>query len=266
MPFDQMPAAGAPPALFLHPLHSRFVVIAIGIVWLACAPAALAQAPPQQQQTWTVIAGAGLALTSGNTDTSTVNMSYNVTYDPPTRNKVKSDGLLIRGKTEDELSADRIGLNLRDEFTINERAYVFGENRYLRDRFKNIEYLLAPSAGLGYRPFDTPELRMTIDLGIGGAWEKNSNEDVTASGALTIGERFEKALTGTATLTQSYSGLWQTDFIDNSLHVFNIAISAAISARTQLKVELLDTFKSRPPLDTIQKNDVAVLIQLAYSM
>lgn len=241
------------------------MLIAVVLAWFACAPAALAQAPPEQR-IWSVSAGAGLALTSGNTNTSTVNMSYSVTYDPPTRNKVKSDGLLIRGKTEDELSADRIGINARDEFTLNERTYVFGENRYLRDRFKNIEYLLAPSAGLGYRAFDRDDQRLTIDLGIGGAWEKNSNEEVTASGALTIGERFEKVLTPTATLTQSYSGLWQTDFLDNSLHVFNVAISAAMSARTQLKVELLDTFKSRPPLETIQKNDVAVLIQLAYSM
>jgi hypothetical protein len=42
-----------------------------------------------------VAAGAGLALTSGNTDTSTVNASYDITYDPQTRNVVKSDGLAI---------------------------------------------------------------------------------------------------------------------------------------------------------------------------
>ena len=265
MRLDQMLAAVAPRPASLHHQHDRFVLIAAAFLWLAHAAPVAAQVS-SEPSAWAITAGAGLALTSGNTDTSTLNMSYNVTYDPPTRNRVKSDGLLIRGKTEDELSADRIGLNLRDEFTLNTRSYVFGENRYLRDRFKNIEYLLAPSAGLGYRPFDTPELRMTIDLGIGGAWEKNSNEEVTTSGALTIGERFEKVLTPTATLTQSYSALWQTDFLDNSLHVFNIAVSAAISARTRLKVELLDTFKSRPPLETIQKNDVAVLIQLAYAM
>lgn len=67
-------------------------------------------------------AGVGLALTSGNTDTSNVNASYEVTYDPQTRNVVKSDGLAIRGKTNNEISADRVGLNARDEYKVNART------------------------------------------------------------------------------------------------------------------------------------------------
>jgi hypothetical protein len=43
-------------------------------------------------------------------------------------------------------------------------------------------------------------------------------------------------------------------------------VAATISAHTQLKVEVLDTYKNLPPLPTIQKNDVAVLMALVYKM
>ena len=69
-----------------------------------------AQAPPAEPKIWTDAMSAGLALTSGNTDTSTVNAAYDLVYDPQTKNVVKSDALFLRGKTEGELSANRLGL------------------------------------------------------------------------------------------------------------------------------------------------------------
>ena len=75
-----------------------YLVTVVGVVLLSGAPA-WAQAPAAPK-IWTVAASAGLALTHGNKDSSTVNAAYDLTYDPQTRNVVKSDALLIRGKTE----------------------------------------------------------------------------------------------------------------------------------------------------------------------
>ena len=233
---------------------------------LVCSSPAAAQTPPLEPKIWTVSAGAGLALTSGNTDTSTVNASYEITYDPPTRHVIRSDGLMIRGKTNKELSADRLGLNVRDEYGLNHRVYVFGQNQFLRDRFKSIDYLVAPAVGIGYSVVETPETKVAVDGGIGGVWEKNSGVNVAASGALTLRETLAQALTATTSLTQSFSGLWKTTDFEDSLHVFSIGVSATMSMRTQLKVELLDTYKNKPPLATVQKNDVAVLVAVVYKM
>ena len=233
---------------------------------LACSAPAIAQTAPPEPKIWTVTAGAGLALTSGNTDTSTVNASYEIIYTPQTRHVVRSDGLMIRGKTEDELSADRLGLNVRHQYRLNERVYVFGQNQFLRDRFKSIDYLVAPAGGLGYGVVETPKTKMAIDVGLGGVWEKNAGALVAASGSVTIGETLAQALTATTSLTQSFSGLWKTTDFGDSLHVFSLGLSATMSTRTQLKVELLDTFKNEPPVVTVQKNDVAVLVAVVYKM
>jgi hypothetical protein len=43
-------------------------------------------------------------------------------------------------------------------------------------------------------------------------------------------------------------------------------VAAAMSTHTQLKVEVLDSYKNKPPLPTIQKNDVTVLMAIVYKM
>ena len=237
---------------------------------LACSAPSMAQAPPPattpEPTVWTVSAGAGLALTSGNTDTSTVNASYEVIYDPQTRYLLRSNGLMIRGKNEGDLSADRVSLNVRSEFRLNERAYVFVENRFLRDRFKSIDYLTAPAGGLGYGVIETPETKMSIDVGLGRVWEKNANLGAKTSGSLTVGQSLAQMLTTTTSLTQSFSGLWKISDFGDALQIFGIGVSATVSSRTQLKIELLDTYKRKPPVVTVQKNDVAVLIAIVYKM
>ena len=238
------------------------LVIVVGAVLLSGAPA-WAQTPAEPK-IWTVAASAGLALTHGNKDSSTVNAAYDLAYDPQTRNVVKSDALLIRGKTEGELTASRLGVNVRDEYKLHDGLFVFGQNQYLKDEFKNIDYLLAPTGGVGMRVFDTMQTKLTVDAGAGGVWEKNPGLDVRSSGAVVAGEKLIQTLTATTTLTQSVTALWKTKDWDDSLYTFGVGIAATISMRTPLKVELLDTYKSLPPLPTIQPNDVAVLMAIVY--
>jgi putative salt-induced outer membrane protein YdiY len=233
-------------------------------VWGATAAPAIAQPPPAPPKVWTVAVSAGLALTSGNTDTSSVNAAYDIIYNPQTKNVVKSDGLFLRSKTEDELSAHRTGLNIRDEYSLTPRLFVFGQNQYLRDEFKNIDYLLAPTAGLGYRIFNTAATKLAVDGGAGVVWEKNPDVEVNTSGALALGEKLTQTVTATTTLTQSFAALWKTQNFDDALYTAGIGVAVAISTHTQLKVEILDTYKNLPPSTTIQKNDVAVLMAFVY--
>lgn len=245
-------------------MRVRYVVLSLSLFLASTVPAA-AQAPATPK-IWTVIASAGLALTSGNTDTSTVNAAYEIAYDPQTRNAVKSDGLLIRGKNNGTVNANRLNLNARDEFKLSTRSYLFGQNQYLKDEFKNIDYLLAPTGGVGYKLFDSDTSKMSIDAGIGGVWEKNPGIDVRSSGALTVGEKLSQALTANATLSQTFMGLWKTKDLDDALYTFGIGIAASMSTRTQLKVELLDTYKNLPPVATVKKNDVAILMAIVYKI
>lgn len=224
------------------------------------------QAPAEPPKIWTVTASAGLALTSGNSDTSTINLAYDLTYDPQTKNVIKSDALYFRGDTEGELSAHRTGINVRDEYKLTERIFVFGQNQFLKDQFKDIDFLVAPTGGVGYKIINTATTKFSVDGSAGVVWEKNPGFDVNTSGALATGEKLTHALTGNTTLSQTFMGLWKTDDFEDALFTLGVSIAASMSTRTQLKVEAIDTYKNKPPLQTIQANDVAVLISLVYKM
>jgi len=241
--------------------------IASAVVAVLCIAAPVfAQAPADAPKVWTITAGAGLALTSGNSDTSTVNAAYDIVYDPQRRNMIKSDGLFLRGKTEGELSANRIGVNIRDEYRLTPRVYIFGQNQYLNDEFKDIDFLLAPTFGAGYKLFDTMATQMSVDASVGGVWEKNPGFDVISSGAVAVSEKLTQTVTASTTFTQTFAGLWKTNDFDDSLFTLGVSLAASMSTRTQLKLELLDTFKNKPPLPTIQQNDVAVLMAIVYKI
>ena len=242
-------------------VHVPAILTALSIT----ASSAWAQAPAEPK-IWTFNASAGLALTSGNKDTSTVNAAYDLVYDPQTRNVVKSDALLIRGKTDGELTASRFGVNVRDEFRLTNRVFVFGQNQYLQDEFKSIDYLVAPGGGIGLKILDTMQTKFSVDAGAGGVWEKNPGVDVRKSAALTASEKLTQTLTATTTLTQSAAALWKTNDWDDVLYTFGVGVAATISTRTQLKIEVLDTYKALPPLPSVEKNDVAVLMAIVYKM
>jgi putative salt-induced outer membrane protein YdiY len=248
-------------------MRARVTATAFAVLALVCAARPVfGQAPPAPPKIWTVTASAGLALTSGNSDTISTNAAYDIIYDPQRRNLVKSEGLFLRAKTEGELTANRLGFNVRDQYKLTTRLYLFGQNQYLRDEFKDIDWLLAPTGGLGYKLFDTPATKFDVDGSVGAVWEKNTGLDVSSSGALATGEKLIQTLTSNTTLTQAFTGLWKMNDFEDALFTFGVSVAASMSTRTQLKVEALDTFKNKPPVPTIQKNDVAVLMAIVYKM
>ena len=218
-----------------------------------------AQAQPEPQQNWTTNFGAGIALTSGNTDTKNFNISFGLVHDPKQRNIVRFAGLYLRGDKDGESIVDRTAITFRNEYAISPRVFLFGQNDYIRDTFKEIDYLVSPTAGLGYKLVNTDATLVAVDSSLGGVWEKNTTTDVDLSGALNAGQRFAWKVSPQATITQSVIGLWKLDDFADALYNFGIGIAASITANSELKFEVLDSFKNRPPTVGLQKNDVAVV-------
>jgi len=221
-------------------------------------------APPPPPPIWTVSASAGWSFTHGNTDTSSVNLGYNIVYDPQKKNVLKSDGLFLRTKDNGEVSADRLGLNGRDEYKLTDRAYVFGQVQYLRDQFKDIDYLVAPTGGIGYKLIKMPKTELAVDGGAGVTWEKDTGLGLDTSGAVMFDDKFTQKLSPNATLTQTFSALWKTRDFGDALYITGLSLAAGLATHTQLKIEWLDTYKRKPPSPAIQPNDNAILFALVF--
>jgi len=136
--------------------------VAAGVVMsltLFCS-LALAQAPtsPEPPKTWTGSAGAGVSITSGNSDTANYNLAFDVTRTPKARTVMTWTGLYLRGDQNDSTVVNRTSLGFRDEYSLSTRTFLFGQIDYLRDAFKLIDYLVSSTAGVGYKVIDTAGL------------------------------------------------------------------------------------------------------------
>jgi putative salt-induced outer membrane protein YdiY len=233
--------------------------IFVGLALTLSAGSAFAQAPAGPPPTWTGSAGGGIAVTGGNSDTMNFNVGFDVTRTPMADNVIKMTGLYLRGDQNDEAVVDRTSLGLRDEYNLSTRTFLFGQVEYLRDAFKLIDYLVAPTVGAGYKLINTDPTTFAVDAGLGIVSEKNPDVDVRTSAAITAGEKLTHQLSMTAAIKHAITGLWKADDFDDGLYTFSVGLATQITPRVQLSIDLLDTYKTKPPTPETKKNDVALV-------
>lgn len=220
--------------------------------------------PPPPPPGWAGSASAGLALTSGNSDTSTVNAAYELKRDAGGPMLFKSAGLLVWGKSDGVQTSDRLSLDGRADRKIGDRLTLFAQTQYLRDAFKSIDYLVAPTTGVSATLLKNDRSELLADAGLGVVWEKNPGQGVRSDGAVSGGQQFTHQITATTEFTQKLAGLWKMQDFGDALYAFGAGIAASLTDRTQLKVEFLDTYKTRPPAPGVGKNDLATLVSFVY--
>jgi putative salt-induced outer membrane protein YdiY len=208
--------------------------------------------------------GAGLAVTSGNTDTSSFNLGFNLVYDPKTHGLFKAEALYLRSTNDGETTTDKANANLRYEYRLSDRIYAFLQAGYLRDRFKNVTYLLTPMAGGGYYFIRQTNLELTADVSIGGAFEKDSGYAAESSGAYSVGQGFLWNISPRATLTEKATGLWKTSATSDSFYHFEIGLASTLTKAFELKVAYLVDYKNRPNPPTLKKTDTALIASILY--
>lgn len=242
------------------------------LLFTSIAPVAMAQdcppcptpPPPPPPRSWTSSVGAGITRTGGNSDTSSYNLIANAAYTPPGRNVVRAEILYLRASESGEATVDRTLATLRDEYTMSGRLFAFGEAGYQSDRFKEVDYLIAPLIGLGYKVVEDPTLLLAVDGGVGAAFEKLEDRDSTSDFAVKAGERAEWKASGTATVFQKGAALWKARDFGDAYYRFEAGVAAAITRRLELKVAFADDYKTRPARPELVKNDTSLVVSLLF--
>jgi putative salt-induced outer membrane protein len=225
-----------------------------------CPPCPPVPPPPP---VWNISLGGGLSLTGGNTDTSSYNLLASAVHDPKTKNIFRFEALYLRTEQEDLAAVDRTFVRARDEYTVNGRLFAFGELGYLRDQPKEVDYLISPVAGLGYRLVDRPRVVATVDGGLGVAFEKLTGQDSTTDVAVQATERVDWKATSVATLYEKASGLWKAGDFGDAYYRAEIGVSTTLAKRLELKLAFADDYKTRPP-SGLKKNDTSFLMSVVF--
>jgi len=234
----------------------------VGLLLLATTAVAEdkpAEKPPDKF--WASSIGAGVAVTSGNTDTKNYNLSFTTKYDPKTNVVFKADALYIRGASDGVTNVDKATADARYEYNLSDRTFAFAEVNYLRDPFKDIDYFVAPLAGAGYRVIKSDTRNLTID-GAAGVEVESSSLGRSSSGALKAGENFDWALSPTSKFTQKLSGIWKTKDFGDALYHFDAGLSTTVATRLELKLAYTYDYKTRPAIASVKKGDSALFAAL----
>jgi len=236
---------------------------AIAIALFLSSTAVLAADPPPPPKPWNSTLGAGLALTSGNTDTKNYNLSFATKYDPKTKFVFKADALYLRGDSNGATLVDKATADARGEYNVSDRVFAFGEVNYLRDPFKDIDYFVAPLAGGGYRIIKSDTRNLTVDGALGSVIESGS-AGRTSGGALKAGENFDWALSATSKLTQKLTGIWKTSDFGDALYHFDAGLTTRVAARIELTLAYNYDYKNKPASASVKKGDSALFAALLY--
>jgi putative salt-induced outer membrane protein len=233
------------------------------------AQEALCPCPPPSPPppVWKGSLGGGLSLTGGNTDTNSYNVDFAVVRDPKKKDVFKADGFYLRSDTDGEATVDRTGLGTRYERALGKaaRAFAFGEVRYLRDAFKDVDHLITPTVGLGYRVVDRERVKLSADAGIGLAFEQLAEREATTDGAVSASENLLWKLSANAAFVHTGRALWKIDDFGDAYYHLDAGIAASLARRFELKLTFADDYKTRPLPDK-KKNDTAILATIVFKI
>lgn len=221
-------------------------------------------APPPPPPGWTGSLGAGLAITGGNTETSNLNLSYDILHDAGTKVVFRSKGVYLRGSSGGTTNVDRSGADARVDYALSPRLAAFGMTTYARDTFKAIDYLVAPTGGLAYKVVATASTEWTTDGSVGVVFEKDHDRDLDTSGAFIAGERLTHKFNDRTKFLHAATGLWKMKDFDDAFYTLSAGIVTAVANHFDLKAEFLDSYKRRPSNPALKKNDQSVVMAIVF--
>jgi putative salt-induced outer membrane protein len=248
------------------PMHRRIPagLTALGLL----AWGAPAQADVKPDGRWRGNGGAALAATSGNNETSSALLSFELVR-ATLIDKINLGGNLNHGRSrvdgERKTTADKWNLNGQYDYNVTPQLYSFAKLGLESDKVADLRLRTTVAAGSGYKLVDTPENSFSL---LGGAARSidRYRVPVTIDGltsqrfartSLFVGEESQHQLTASTTFKQRleyYPGLSGDRA---KLVKLSSGLGVAINATINLTVGLTDTYNSNPP-DGQKRNDVGL--------
>jgi putative salt-induced outer membrane protein len=217
----------------------------------------------------------GLLITSGNSDTESVNAKLGLKYET---GKMLSEAKIsalysseeteVDGKKEDNVSAEKYNYFAKAGYKFNEANYVFITGAYEDDRFSGYDYRTSFTVGYGRKVIQNDTINLNIELGPGYRYDKQHREWINGEKKEEIENEaifrgygmFSYKFTDTASFQQDVTVETGSD---NTVTESVTAVKSQIVGAVSMKASFTLTHHSSPPEDK-DKTDTETALTLVY--
>ncbi len=220
---------------------------------------------------WTGSIQAGALLIRGNSDTDSLNLGANLTHKTE-QDDVSVVASYLYGRTKDrttnlvQTTTENWQVEARYDYNFTPRFYGFADGLVRKDRVAFLDLRVVPSAGLGYKFFDTDSFKLSGELGVAWVYEKYTNntperEDISGRAAYHVTKKFNDVL----------SAFHDLEFLQSVQHVHNFNVNTDLGVHAQLTKHLFGEAKitwdyDSSPANNALKNDMFYALSVGYNL
>ncbi len=138
--------------------------------------------PAAEEGPWSGSASLGFLSTSGNTNTTSYNTAFDISY---AKNKwTHTFDAAANGADEgDTVTAEAYQADWKSSYDFREHNYLFGLVAWRKDRFSGVNAQLTETIGYGRRIIETPAHLLSADIGAGHR-SADLSDNTSESGAI----------------------------------------------------------------------------------
>ncbi len=234
------------------------------LVFALVAPPVLAEeTPAAAPPAWSGESGLSYVATSGNTDTSTLGLTFALNRTPDPWGWEFKAGYL-RAEQDGDTTAERTEVSARAVRALNERWDLFGGVGAEKNVFAGYDLRVLTAVGATYKALLGPVHTLSFDGGL--SWTTEEFVDDTDNdylGAI-LGLAYAWQISDTATLGERL--VWNPNFDDSSdwTALSETSLTASIRSNLAVKLGYLYRFDNRP-LEGFDDTDTTTTASLVVS-
>ena len=225
--------------------------------------------PPEPAWTGSITGGA--LLIRGNSDTDSLNLGVNLAHKTD-QDDISVVAAYLYGRNKDRTTGvtttttENWQVETRYDYNFTKKTYGFLDGLIRKDRIADLDLRVVPSVGLGYKFFDTPDFKLSGELGIAWVYEKYTNntptkEDVSGRAAYHVSKKFNDVL----------SVFHDAEYLQSVQRVGNFIVDTDVGVHVQVTKHLFGEAKisldyDSAPANGALKNDVFYALSVGYNL
>lgn len=246
-------------------MHDKVLIGITVAALLGFSQPVMAHDPEEEEEKtegWTGSGELGYVQTSGNTDTSALNVALKFMYEKDNwRHTLGATAL--RSEKDGELDAERYTFGAQTDYKLSERSYIFGALRYDADKFAPYDPVSSISAGYGYTIIDNDAHHLLGEIGVG---YRMQEEAVTGEDANEAILRGRVDYIWTISDSTKFANLFLVESgSDNTFMQNDTSLSVAINDKFAVRAAFQWRHNTELPPGAVDDTDTQFTTNLVYN-